>query len=364
MKTSWDASDERLRGKLKGKPWTLCVGAGICSGIMPNWDDLACQVLSRTLFPGMTPSSFQALRKDFPWPAEAWIQVAYNSHIANSNSHEEFHRVLSDAIYSSIFSEATAHGCLDDLTNALHAPQDLSATSLERVCNFFESLYSDTTVILVAKMLTDSVKNGNPPTAVITLNYDTLLFSLQRIFEIRGYRRDSGTNDNCPSTFRQVSSSLQNKPGKIPIYHIHGCLPPNAVARTGSVVAEERSYFGLSQSSSSWAQTTFTHSAQTSTLLFVGQSLSDANMRRWLGWEHERLSEERRYAGRNALTTLPSILSPSHWWIHRGPGEAVHQDLLSKGMLHLGVNVAWVREWTEIDRAMRNMIGLAQLATS
>lgn len=359
MQNSWDATDPKITGRIRGTPWTLCVGAGICSGVMPSWNELAHGVISRVFAPSLSAADFAALARNLPWPAEGWLQAAFNQHIQAGGSHDAFHQILSDVIYEPLLANAMAAGCRTELAAALGNPQSLGAQALQAVDTFLRSAYGGSSVYQLANILNESYLRNIGPSAVITLNYDTLLFCLQRMFETIEYRNASQTAGFPTARYRQVASSLRHGPDKIPIFHIHGCLPPGRAARPGSVVAEEGAYLDLVQQASSWPQTTFTYQAQNSTLLFVGQSLADGNMRRWLAWEHARVSEEHRYHMSNAgVSPQPIAMQPRHWWIHLAPPSTEERALISRGLLHLGMNVAWVKTWPAVGDAVRNLLNL------
>ena len=103
----------------------------------------------------------------------------------------------------------------------------------------------------------------------------------------------------------------------IPIFHIHGCLFPNDGVKDfqrrknsiSKLVFDESSYLKIADSTYNWAQTTFMYHAQFDQLIFVGMSMSDPNIRKWLVWTSENHNTELREARSTNITNL------NHVWI-------------------------------------------------
>ena len=45
--TSFPGTDQIYHGILGSEEWSLCLGAGICHGILPEWKQLTLEVLNR-----------------------------------------------------------------------------------------------------------------------------------------------------------------------------------------------------------------------------------------------------------------------------------------------------------------------------
>ena len=87
-----------------------------------------------------------------------------------------------------------------------------------------------------------------------------------------------------------VTHSISHKKSdRIPFYFCHGLVPvPGQPRRRGSLqsidklVFSEAEYLQLANSSYSWQSTVFLDVCASKSVVFIGVSLSDSNMRRWL----------------------------------------------------------------------------------
>lgn len=148
---------------------------------------------------------------------------------------------------------------------------------------------------------------------------------------------------------------------RIPIYHLHGNLvpspstddisPPTDGIRFGNtsdrdaIVAPEATYTKISGSLFPWPQVTFLHYANTTKLALVGHSLSDPNLRRWLAWSAE------------ARSSRPSRRTPMHLWLRKRPPEASDAELLEQSVHHMGIRIAWLDSWADLEHGLRNLTG-------
>ena len=114
----------------------------------------------------------------------------------------------------------------------------------------------------------------------------------------------------------------------------------------------EEEYLRIASTSASWPEALFLFHAQTTRMIFAGLSMSDANIRRWMrASETETLQDlEKISSGRR--------INPEHLWITRRPADSALSRLKLVSMLHLGVRPAWIEEWNELERALRNMLAL------
>ena len=72
----------------------------------------------------------------------------------------------------------------------------------------------------------------------------------------------------------------------------------------------EESYLQLANSPMSWQAINFIENCMQSKMVFVGVSLSDPNMRRWLGWIHNNKVQELKSNG------IAYSESTEHFWIN------------------------------------------------
>jgi hypothetical protein len=102
--------------------------------------------------------------------------------------------------------------------------------------------------------------------AVVTFNYDDLL-----------ERKLEGEVD-----FHPVWNARRDRDKGLPILHPHGYLPREGDAADCNLVFTEDDYHGLTASMFHWALTAIVHHLRHHTVLFIGLSMLDPNLRRLL----------------------------------------------------------------------------------
>ena len=102
----------------------------------------------------------------------------------------------------------------------------------------------------------------------------------------------------------------------------------------------------------SWQAINFIDNCMYSKMVFVGVSLSDANMRRWLSWIHSNKMEEFRI---NGFTCKDPT---EHFWINKKPKTDVEKVWMEESVAHLGVRLVWIDEWNQVGEVLRKMLGL------
>jgi hypothetical protein len=141
---------------------------------------------------------------------------------------------------------------------------------------------------------------------------------------------------------------------------LHGCLPPKSSRRkkikenSEGMIFPENSYTGLAGRVFTWAQNTFLHKAQTNALCFVGMSMTDANIRRWLSWAFETYIEELRIAHAVKIEDIGG----RHVWLQtKSQLSAEAIQMYPYALRHLGVQVCWLDNWDQIQSALKSLIG-------
>ncbi|MEA2600888.1 MAG: hypothetical protein QOF89_1880 [Acidobacteriota bacterium] len=122
-----------------------------------------------------------------------------------------------------------------------------------------------TTLTGVADLIKRS-DEGEGVAAVISFNYDDLL-----------ERKLAGSVD-----FQSVWNARRSREKGLPILHPHGYLPREGDPRDCEIVFTEDDYHGLTTSVFHWALTSIVGYLRHSTVLFVGLSMLDPNLRRLL----------------------------------------------------------------------------------
>ncbi len=113
---------------------------------------------------------------------------------------------------------------------------------------------------------------------LVTTNYD-LLLERALVFEVERLR---AAGVECADTITAVVSDDEPAVGEVLVRHLHGIVPPRG-AIEGDVVLSDLDYH-LMQDPSQWQEQYFRDRLETSNCLFVGTSLSDPNLVRYLSW--------------------------------------------------------------------------------
>ncbi len=164
-------------------------------------------------------------------------------------------------------------------------------------------------------------------------------------------------------------ASVGDHPGMISIYHLHGWLDVRDRRErpvvTPPLVFRESEYFDAIANPNSFANYTAQSLFQRRNVLFIGTSMEDVNVRRWL---YNSFEERRRtshqflrarsgdYAGAEAEAYAVSI---RHFWFRQAkdlpePNRTIRTSV-ADSMRNLGVEVIWYQEHGEIADHLRRM---------
>jgi hypothetical protein len=346
--------------RLTNGRWTLCIGAGINGKLLPDWLELARQIVNKANGKDLDHSTFSDLVKSSNWTLDAWIQQALNRHLADDKELKEFSEQLRYILYGTVLDLSDQHGLRDEIALALNDTQRITKEKFDDVLKFFEDNFRDTTVYKLADILTD-LDPDDLPTAVLNFNADTFLETLLTLLTKKKKIRSTGVWYDPPEVYSRIVRSSDEVGSRIPIYHLHGCLPPRSPA--GGLLSEtpngmifpENSYSRLAGRMFSWAQSIFLYHAQAETLCFIGLSMADANIRRWLAWTFEG------YTADLIDVTASKDLSGKHVWLNtKVAGNGVQIDLYTYALRHLGVQVCWLPNWRSFDSVFKQLLGISR----
>jgi hypothetical protein len=223
-------------------------------------------------------------------------------------------------------------------------------------------LFPGMSALRIAEVIRDAQGTPLAPRAVLSFNAEPLLYSLVSgmVFERFAVRNAAPLAGELTLPFDRVTHLLSNrKADRIPYYFCHGLLPvpddsgvhPRASSED-KLVFSETAYLQLAGSNYSWQASTFLQVAGSQHMVFVGVSLSDPNMRRWLSWINAlRGRELKDLYGRTGT-------SVQHYWINKIPSSREQLEWIESAVAHLGVRLVWVRSWTEVGLALRALLGL------
>jgi len=326
--------------------WVLCVGAGTSLPAFPSWNELTVNLLH-----SVSPNIKVDIADFKTYSPDACIQAIHNISKLDSNA---FARKLSVALYGKLLKSLTT-AQYNLIVKALVAisPEKLSKAEWEDFCSIIEAKYPELSALLIADVICESVDRNLAPNSILSFNAEPMLFSLLTAKRFRQSNK---------KMFARVTSSISSiRPRHIPYIHCHGLLPvPGAKKLKGTtnhgaidkLVFSEAEYLNLANSNFSWQATKFLEACSSSSVVFVGVSLSDPNMRRWLTWgHHNRIMEL-------DSQNLKHSESTNHYWLTVKPPERGDNQRYMEAMVeHLGVRIIWLDSWNDTGKVLRKMLG-------
>lgn len=354
-----DLSETKFKNYLRSftnQNWILCLGAGICNGVLPDWNELTLRLVNSTFNTSWTKEEFNENTNAVGFSLDSWIQGCFNKFKSEGKSLEEFNKLLENCLYSDLLLLAEKFDLKDELVLMFESPKKIKQQKVYELCDFFEKNYGNKTLLQIVRALLKCEVNSKLPSAIITFNADSLLHSLLVIFKIK-YESDRIGKYHFPKEdFRKVTRTFQSWSDCIPIFHLHGSISPATQSGiTGrdsrdSLIFLESSYNEVASSMHSWAQSTFLYSSTNSKLIFLGLSMSDPNIRRWLSWTNQLYLREL-----NNVTGGKGISLP-HLWIKTKSKNDEIQKFLDISLRHMGVKIGLIPSYDTIEETLKKIM--------
>lgn len=351
---SFDGLDERYRGFINSNKWSLCLGAGICTGILPNWEDLTCRVLKKCVKSNLSLKKIKEIFKLTGWGLDAWLQSALNKFIINKKTLDDFIDVVEEELYSSIYKKASKFGLSNTLCNGLIKTKTLKPQDALKLYDFFFKYYKNTTMFCLANWLVCLAQKNKAPFSILNFNADGILDTLIKLILLH-QRYNEKKQLSYPKDLFCRAIRASDRPKGIPIYHLHGCLVPQGklqkkyYSSRDKLVFPESGYSRISSSVFTWQQTVFLSHAQSSRLIFIGLSMSDPNIRRWLSWCTTNSIKEVNF------TKGHDYVRGEHLWITQKP-ENNEAKIIEHALIHLGIRICWIKTWDELLDVLNNLL--------
>jgi|GEM_PF-782213 len=356
------AVDRTYRGFIRAHEWSVCVGAGISSGIMPSWIDLTRTVFAKATGQTLTSDSFSKLCNQTGWGMDAWLQASLNSMIRDGRTRKEFIEIVEDELYKKLLLKAGAASQKDILLKALVAPKKcIKVVEAQSLLKFMEDNFGDQTLFGLARWLRKSKQCENPPRAVLTFNADCLLDVVLSLLATDEHVRNTGEKNFPKEEFKRVLRASDDGREATPIFHLHGCVLPKSGKSNlhresrEELVFPESGYSRISSTVFTWQQTVFLSHAQSQRLVFIGLSMSDPNLRRWLSWctANAVTAQQHRLNNFNG-----EYIMGENIWLTTRPSDPAHETFLESSLLHLGTRIGWLDSWNQLPEALNNLLGL------
>ena len=360
---------DRLLAQYRKDGLVLFLGAGVssCSGV-PNWPDLIRKVFSQI---DLGESDYETVKWAFP---DLLAQFDLAGH--KLDSRRDFVKKLCDCLYGDVkFKE------IKDVVADIPKKRN-EQCAWPKWEELLGKLRQNKTLEAVGELLL--VKSAeqwtrNPQIhAVLTTNADNLL-------ELYCKARTSGAR-----LLTMVDrASVGDHPETTPVYHLHGMLdargenilrdgaPCNEVPRADlqeiddqllpSLVFRESEYYETLASPTGFVNHTPQSYFQRLNVLFIGTSLDDLNIRRWLHSSfRERVEERTKYLREyycrkyDDVKVEAELESVRHFWLRtkterREKCGVVYErelpmELVELSMRKLGVQVVWCDSYRDVCR--------------
>jgi hypothetical protein len=353
--SAFEADSGKYRGYLKSEKYCLCIGAGVSKGVVPDWEEVTKLVVAKSFDLDPDRFDFATLKERQGWTLDSWIQTALNHHTQAGKDEDEFYSILEEALYSDLLEDAGRASLGSTMRKALSRPYGIKRDEIEPLCSFLESEYGDSSVVRLAKVLVEIIEDGRNPEAILNFNAEPLLQTFYKLFHLRKTYRETGEHISPSRTFVRILRPHRQPRYGIPIYHLHGLiLPPHKWGHDSldRLVFPETSYAQMSGSIFNWAQNTFIHYAQKCRMAFIGLSMSDSNIRRWMSWTTASLNESIREVQGEDKHLMRNV------WFEKKPPSLGQKKVLEDSMWHLGTKICWVDDWPQLPRAVRNLLAL------
>jgi hypothetical protein len=343
-----------LNNQAKTTRWALCVGAGISRGVFPDWSTLVYELIKKDPEVDSSCRLLARLRKAFS--LDALVQAAQNRLCLED---EEFIFLLRDCLYQTIKTKSGDKWPLIAKGLTAVSPAQLTRKEWDEYSNLIGALNSQSSALVIAKIIYKIANTSIAPDSIITLNAETLLYSLINCEIAKNSKPDESLADKriVDRVTKGISSRDANR---IPYFYCHGLLPVEGglppfdkVISTNYLVFSEGEYLQVANSAFTWQSATFLGIASQRSMVFIGLSLSDPNIRKWLGWIHDSHDEE------FAEKKKPNE-KYGHYWITTRPkprSESLER-WMECAVRHLGVRVVWLDSWGELDKCLRQMLAI------
>jgi len=264
---------------------------------------------------------------------------------------EKFAAVLAEELYSNIkatlskkewtlFARALGSTHIGSMTPVMWEP------FVDLIAKHFPGL----TALGLATTLSKAIQSPIAPAAILSFNAEPLFPAL--INATVAVSRGAKGGDVLDYV---VHATTDRKAGRVPFVFCHGLLPipgtrNHSLSSVDKLVFSEAAYLQLANTSFSWQSASFLHAAGENSIVFVGVSLTDPNMRRWLSWVHATRVAELTEAGAAAPT------STVHYWIAKTPPLETTERWTESLVSHLGIRLIWVKDYADIAPTLELMI--------
>ncbi len=337
--------------------WGLCIGAGTSYPTFPTWNSLVENMIAKdkTIKKPKEVAS-ELLNKFSP---DSLIQAVQNLLQLSDNN---FANLIAEELYEGMKSKisTTEWESVRTIMES-YDPHSEKDPDWKNFINVREKLFNGTSAYQIAKFVVAKNKVGITPKCIISFNAETLLYSLINSFQREPYLNKVKKKGEMKTIIERITHTISTERfGRIPYIFCHGLLlAPLSKAKSklltdsDKLVFSESSYLSLANSAFSWQSNEFISYCSKLTLVFIGVSLTDPNMRRWLSWVHSLKLHELK---QNMIIPEKSLNKVySHFWINRIPKNTDEKKWIEACVQHLGVKIIWIKNWGEVGKILEKL---------
>lgn len=328
--------------------WSICIGAGTSKPILPDWYSL----VEKLIVNNCSAEEVIAIEKykKLGFSPDAMIQAVKN-HLKSSD--DDFLKMLSEEVFLPIKTRLNSTEWQTFIK--IHEANNVSSKTKEEWEIFHKVIlkcFKSTTANYIAQAIVDSIEKDIAPKSILSFNGEAILLSLLN------YYFYTKTNSKKLKFDRVVNSISMRDSNRIPYIHCHGVIPINNVPiRKGrkasdKLVFSEDSYLQLANNVFSWQANSFINNCINSKMVFIGVSLTDSNMRRWLSWIHANKTQEL------AVNKIEYTDATEHFWICVKPNSKQEMLWIEESVAHLGIRLVWINNWNQVGTVLRKMLGI------
>ena len=333
----------RLKRAVGERPVTFVLGAGVSRSLgVPDWRALTRLLWSKAhgaeRLPSFLRDEHAALERTVEW-AKKNEGDAFATRLCLSTVHPLADQMALELV-KLVLDEKDERAFAAHIRSALY-PKSARAPGP-----------GDTLGVLARLLVAEQTAARRRVVRVITLNADDHL-------ETAANRGHSALRDPVlwpiarESGHPRASNGAGGKP-PIPVYHVHGFLPREGSApkwrdAPDTLVFTDSEYWATVASPLSFANRVFAQALHDSSCVFVGVSMTDVNLIRWLGARYNAICDDKREQARTVGSrerrektrgSMRAALA-RHFWIRPSDPERVVGDLLRER----GVTSVPIEHW-------------------
>jgi SIR2-like domain len=349
---TWGNCGGVLAQRSKTNGWALCIGAGTSLGPFPTWKNLVGRVIAEDSTVPDSKVLRDQLNQSFSY--DALIQASKD---ALGKDDDDFAQLLQDLLYEELRKAARTRWAVVNKALTTASPGQMHRTEWRAFRAFIDKQYPNLSAMQIAKVIVSVAKTPKEPAAILSFNAEPLLYALIHSLQAKKCRDD--TELKKARLLDRVTRGISHREaGRIPFIFCHGLFPLEGglklfvkLASPEKLVFSEGEYLQLANSSFSWQSSLFIGTAVLRSMVFVGLSFSDQNLRRWLAWIHANKRAERELREKEGEIY-------GHYWLERDPGDDVKKRWIESSVRHLGVRLVWIDSWNRLGEYLQRMLSL------